>query len=396
MTRNYQYYKEIFEGQPMPYAFVDLDLFDANAFALKQRAGYKKVRIASKSVRCVALLKRILDFDEQFQGLMTFTAPETVFLSEQGFDDLLLAYPCWHEQHIQSVAEEVKKGKLITLMVDSPEHVQRINSIGAKLDVIMPICIDVDMSSEFPGIHFGVHRSSINGVKPCQNLLNAIKANPFVRLDGIMGYEAQIAGLGDNVKGKAMMNRVIRNLKKRSIKEIATRRAMVVEMIEAAGMTLRFVNGGGTGSLETTRMESVVTEVTVGSGFYSSGLFDHYEQFHHAPSAVYAIEITRKPKKHIYTCSGGGYIASGAVGSDKAPIPYLPKGIALTSNEGAGEVQTPIVYKGTERLSLGDPVFLRHSKAGELCERFNELLLVAKGEILDRVPTYRGQGMCFL
>ncbi len=396
MTRTYQYYKEVFRNESMPFAFVDLDLFDANGIVLKRRAGEKKIRIASKSIRCTYLLRRILEMDEQFQGIMAFTAPEAVFLSQQGFDDLLIAYPVWDERHIKAVCQEIKQGKKLILMTDQTAHIKRIQGIGEKEGVIVPVCLDVDMSSELPGIHFGVHRSSVNSVEKAKKYLKAIAKSSNVQLVGVMGYEAQIAGLGDNVPGKQVMNGVIRRLKKRSIKEVAARRKAIVELIHSKGIDLELVNGGGTGSLESTREEEVVTEVTIGSGFYASGLFDNYVQFKHAPSAAYAIEIVRRPQKHIYTCSGGGYIASGAIGKDKAPVPYLPKGIQLTDNEGVGEVQTPIVYKGDEKLKLGDPVFLRHSKAGELCERFNTLLLVSRGEIVDRVPTYRGEGNCFL
>ena len=47
-------------------------------------------------------------------------------------------------------------------------------------------------------------------------------------------------------------------------------------------------------------------------------------------------------------------------------------------------------------LSIGDRVYLRHAKAGELCERFDALHLVEGGEIVDVVPTYRGEGKAFL
>lgn len=148
--------------------------------------------------------------------------------------------------------------------------------------------------------------------------------------------------------------------------------------------------------METTVQEDVVTEVTVGSGFYSPTLFDHYTRFRHEPAAGFAIEVVRRPAPEIYTCQGGGYIASGAAGPDKLPQPWLPEGARLTTNEGAGEVQTPVIYEGSVSLNLGSPIFMRHSKAGELCERFRTLLLVSEGKVVDEVNTYRGDGQCFL
>ena len=96
------------------------------------------------------------------------------------------------------------------------------------------------------------------------------------------------------------------------------------------------------------------------------------------------------------TLLGGGYIASGAPGWDREPEPWLPEGLKLDSQEGAGEVQTPVTGPGALGLRVGDQVYMRHAKAGELCERFDSLLLVRRGEVVDEVPTYRGEGRCFL
>jgi D-serine deaminase-like pyridoxal phosphate-dependent protein len=198
------------------------------------------------------------------------------------------------------------------------------------------------------------------------------------------------------MSGQLAKNALVRRLKQRSADEDAERRAAIVELVKSYGIMLRFVNGGGTGSMVTTRADSAVTEITVGSAFYAPALFDHYRDFRYQPAAAYAIEIVRRPRRDIYTCLGGGYIASGATGPEKQPVPYLPRGAKLLPLEGAGEVQTPVRYKGPVSLALGDPIFLRHSKAGELCERFEKLLLVSNGAIVDEVPTYRGGGQCFL
>ncbi len=397
MERTYEYYREIFKDIQMPFAFVDLDLFDQNIKDVLKRARGKNIRIASKSVRCVSLLKRIFEKDSQFQGIMSYDALEAVFLSQKGFDDLLVAYPMWDEKRVEAVCQEVQKGKKIVLMVDSLEHIEHLNHIGQKNDTVIPLCLDIDMSSNYFGIHFGVWRSSVRTVKEALTLCKKIKDSKFVTLYGVMGYEAQIAGLPDfSPANNFLLNAVIRFLKKRSKKEVRKRRTQIVSAILKEGFELSFVNGGGTGSVEITSEEDLVTEVTVGSGFYSPKLFDYYKNFRHLPAAGYAIEITRIPKKGIYTCHGGGYVASGSAGIDKLPFPYLPTGAKLDPNEGAGEVQTPIRYNGPLKLTYGDPIFMRHAKAGELCERFKELYLISNGKIIDKVPTYRGEGQCFI
>ncbi len=392
----YSYYRDILQDVEMPFAFADLDLVDENIESITKRAGDKWIRVASKSVRNVAVLQRILNHGAPFRGIMSFSGAEAVFLSQKGFDDMLLGYPIWQSSHIEAICEELKKGKTITLMVDSTTHVQHVNEIARKANVAVPLCLDVDMSSEFPGLHFGVYRSSIQQVEQALQVFRTIKESSHTKLQGLMGYEAQIAGVGDNNPGQALMNTIIRTLKRRSVREISQRRAEVVDALKNEGAELRFVNGGGTGSLETTSQEEAVTEVTAGSGFFSSALFDHYKNFRHKPAAGFAIEVVRKPKEGMVTCHGGGYIASGEPTEAKAPKPYLPEGLQMVKNEGAGEVQTPFTVPESITLNMGDPVFLRHSKSGELCERFNFLHLVKNGGIAETAPTYRGEGKCFL
>lgn len=394
--RDYAYYKKALCAQPLPLAYLDLDLLNENIQQVTARSGDKRIRLAAKSLRSVSVLRHILQAGACFQGIMCYTAREALYLTSQGFTDLLVGYPTWQSEDIAAVAQTVREGGQIVLMIDSVEHVTHIEEIAARQDAIVPVCIDIDMSIDFPGLHFGVWRSPLRTPEQVRPVLECLEKSPHVQLDGIMGYEAQIAGLGDLVPGQRAKSAVVRALKRRSIDRIASRRAAVVTLIEQGGHKLRFVNGGGTGSIETTCAESAVTEITVGSGFYSPTLFDNYRNFRYQPAAGFVLEIVRQPGPGLYTCLGGGYTASGAVGLDKQVRPYLPEGAVLTSLEGAGEVQTPVRYTGPVSLSLGDPLFMRHAKAGELCEHFTHLLLISDGAVIDKVTTYRGDGHCFL
>lgn len=396
MIRDYDYYREALRGRTMPLAFVDLDLFDENVRAIARRAGAKHLRIASKSIRCLPLMRRILASDPVYRGVMCYSAAEADWLAGRGEDDLLIAYPVVDERLLARIAARVRQGRTITLMIDCAEHVRRIDALARREGVTLPVTIDLDMSISFLGLHVGVRRSPVTGADRLAPVLDALDGARRLKLDGIMGYEAQVAGLQDSIPGRAAMNAFIRFLKRRSIREGAARRAEVVRMIRDRGHRLRIVNGGGTGSLETTRAEAVVTEVTAGSGFYSPTLFDGFGNFRHAPTAGFAIQITRRPTPDIFTCHGGGYIASGAAGPDKLPRPWLPEGAALLPHEGAGEVQTPIRYGGPNKLEIGDPVFMRHAKAGELCDHFDRLLLVSDGRVVDEAATYRASGETFL
>lgn len=392
----YETYRLAMNEREFPLAYLDRDALDANIRTTRQRAGNLPVRVASKSIRCRDALRYILDH-EGFRGVMCYTGYEAAHLTANGFEDLLVAYPVWHKNELEAVCDAIETGTRLTLMVDDAAHVERISETAAENGVEVPVCIDIDMSTEHLGVHFGVRRSGVQTPDAALSLAETIADAGCVELAGVMGYEAQIAGLpDDDPSNNAGMNAAIRGLKRRSAPMLRERREKVVSALDRAGYDLGFVNSGGTGSVEVTRRDVSVTELTIGSGFYAPHLFDYYREFQYEPAAGYAIEIVRQPTSEIYTCRGGGYIASGPPGIDKAPVPHLPKGAALLSNEGAGEVQTPVEYDGPVKLSLGDPLLFRHAKAGELCAHFEFLHVIADGELVDRYPTYRGDGECFL
>lgn len=392
----YETYRLAMEEREFPLAYLDRDALDANIRTTRRRAGNLPVRVASKSIRCRDVLRYILDHDG-FRGVMCYTGHEAAHLAADGFEDLLVAYPVWHKNELEAICDAIAAGTRLTLMVDDAAHVERISETAAEHGVEVPVCIDIDMSTEHFGIHFGVRRSGVRTPDGALSLAETIADVEDVALAGIMGYEAQIAGLpDDDPSNNAGMNVAVRGLKRRSAPAMRERRERVVAALDRAGYDLAFVNGGGTGSAEVTCRDVSVTELTVGSAFYAPHLFDHHRKFQHEPAAGYAVEIVRQPTPDIYTCRGGGYIASGPPGIDKAPTPHLPEDASLLSNEGAGEVQTPIEYDGPTELALGDPILFRHAKAGELCVHFKSLHVIADGEFVDRYPTYRGDGKCFL
>jgi D-serine deaminase-like pyridoxal phosphate-dependent protein len=311
---------------------------------------------------------------------MTFTLRESLWLGEP---DMLLAYPTADREALGRMGEDGP-----VLMVDSTDHLDLIES---STKVPVRLCIELDLSYPLAGgrIKVGVKRSPIRSPEQAVALAREIERRPRMKLVGLMGYEAHIAGLGDNSPSNPLVAAVLKRLQKASADEIAERRAAVVRAIGA----VEFVNGGGTGSLHTTAREDVVTEITAGSGFYAPTLFDHYSAFTLTPAAMFALPVVRRPAKNVATLLGGGYLASGPADALRLPTPYLPQGLKLDRNEGAGEVQTPVI--GAE-MAVGDRVYLRHAKAGELCERFNSLLLVEGDRVVDEVPTYRGEGCSFL
>jgi D-serine deaminase-like pyridoxal phosphate-dependent protein len=385
-------YRRALSGVSCPATWVDLDLFEANIEKAIAFANGKLLRIGTKSIRSRALIELILKKIPSNCGLMTMSARETLWLSELGFKNLLIGYPVVNAGEIDALAKAVAHGAKITVMADLHEHLELYQAAASANATVLSVCLDLDVSTPIPGIYFGVHRSSLLDIEKLQAISSDLSQWPNLKIEGLMGYEAQIAGVQDR-PAQWWIGPIVRWLKSRSLKRIAEKRETAVAALKEAGLKLRFVNGGGTGSLKSTSLESAVSEVTVGSAFLAPALFDHYADFRFQPACGFALEVTRHSHAKTWTCLAGGYIASGT-GTDRAPVPYLPEGLKLLPNEGAGEVQTPI--HSETPLELGQQIFFRHAKAGELMERFKKIHLIRGDKVVDVVATYRGEDQCFL
>jgi D-serine deaminase-like pyridoxal phosphate-dependent protein len=391
----YERYRRVVAGETMPCAIVDLDALEANTRALvKPLVGSgKTMRVATKSVRCPDLVTRVREAAGAVaRGLMTYTAPETAFWAHRGEKDLLLAYPVSRDGDAAHVADANAAGASAAVVADSREHLELLGTAARAKRTTIPVVLEVDVSWRplgAVGVHVGVRRSPLREPAEIVALARAAAATEGLRFHGVMAYEAQIAGVAD--AGAA-----VRAMKAASTRDVVRTRARIAQALAEAGLKPTVFNGGGTGTAAACASEAALTEVTIGSGFVDSHLFDHYRGLELRPAAYFVLAVVRRPAARIVTCHGGGYVASGAAGRDRLPVPALPDGIKLLGLEGAGEVQTPLELPPGTDLALGDPVFFRHAKAGELAEHFAEYILVRGDRVVGRAPTYRGLGKCFL
>lgn len=378
-----------------PLALADLDAFDANAADLARRARNLPIRLATKSVRCRALIVRALALDS-FRGLMCYSLREALWLHADGVsDDILVGYPTVDLGALRQLARDDAARQHVTIMVDEPGHLDLIDTIRDSPAQQFRVCLELDVSwRPVDKVHIGARRSPLHTPSQARGFAEQISRRAGFRLVGLMGYEGQIAGLGDAPPGNPARARAVRFIQARSAAELNERRAAAVTLIRQVA-DLEFVNGGGTGSLETTREDGSVTELAAGSGLMGPTLFDAYTRFRPRAALLYALPVVRKPAPDIATLFAGGYLASGTGTRDRLPRPYLPAGLSLTGTEGAGEVQTPVRGRAAAALRVGDRVWLRHAKAGELAERFTHYHLLDEHNTVTATPTYRGEAQSF-
>ena len=387
-------------GLDTPFGVLSVEALAANAFDLLDRAAGMPIRVASKSVRVRGVLDAVLALPG-YRGILAYTLPEALWLADgdTGHDDVVVGYPSVDRAAIAQLAGDARLASRVTLMIDDLAQLDLIDAVVAPGRRAAPIRLALELDSSYESAilgHVGVRRSPIHTAEAARALAAAIVVRPGFRLVGMMGYEAQIAGVTNKGLGRAAARAaVIRRMQRASAVELADRRGAAVAAVRELA-ELEFVNGGGTGSFETTRVDASVTELAAGSGLFGPHLFDGYVQFAPAPAAAFSLSVVRRPTPEVATLLGGGWIASGPTGADRQPQIVWPSGLRTLPREAAGEVQTPVTGPAARDLAIGDRVWLRHTKAGELSEHLNTFALVSAGDLVGELPTYRGEGRAFL
>lgn len=401
-------------GLDAPVLALDLDAFEFNIADLGRRAGGVPIRVASKSLRVRSVIDDILT-RPGFAGVLAFDVAEAHWLAtESGVTDVLLGYPSARREALGALLGDPLACARVTLLVDSVTGLDLVDAVaapGTRPEV--RVAIDLDASLDVFGgkVHLGVRRSPVHTVAQAAALARQISGRAGFRLVGAMSYEAQVAGVGNAVPAASLlhapttgaMNAAVTAMQGASMAELRRRRkaaiAAITEVAEVA--ELEFVNGGGTGSIEATARDGAITDIAAGSGFFGGHLFDNYRHFRPAPALAFGLDVVRRPAPGFVTCLGGGWIASGPPGADRLPLPVHPAGLGYVGTEAAGEVQTPLRGDAADLLYPGDRVWFRHTKSGEPCERTDRVALVSRdsrghADVADVVPTYRGEGKCFL
>ncbi|MFW6597932.1 alanine racemase [Propionibacteriaceae bacterium Y2011] len=387
-------------GLPAPLAALDLAALGHNAGLLTTLAAGTRLRLVTKSVRCRELIKAI-DRLDGWHGVMASSLAEAIWLVRTGTSsDVLVGYPTVDRRAIAELVADEELASRIAISVDGPEHLDLIDAVttpGRRADV--RICLDLDVGLTIGRWRFGAHRSAVATAADAESLARAVSSRPGFRLVGVLAYEAQLAGVpdrGNGTFGDVVVESVLRQLKQRSRRDLRSRRA---EMVAAVGrvVELEFVNGGGTGSLTTTVGDPSITEVGLGSGLFGPHLFDRYDDITPAPAVGFALDVTRQHAADVIVCHGGGWVASGPPRSDRAPQPVHPTGLRFVPGEGPGETQTPLRLRSAAdtMVGVGDRVWFRHAKSGELSDRVTQLAVVRGEELVAQVPTYRGEGKAF-
>src|SRR5688572_17995451 len=161
---------------------------------MERRAAGKPIRLASKSLRCREVQRRVLE-RPGWTGTLAFTLPEALWLAGEGFDDLVVAYPTADRGALRELAGGPARER-ISVMVDSVAQLDWIAAATRPGAPPVRVSIDVDAGWAPLGgrVRIGAKRSPVRTPQAAAALAREIVARAAVELDGLMAYEAQIAG----------------------------------------------------------------------------------------------------------------------------------------------------------------------------------------------------------
>ncbi|HEY9292642.1 MAG TPA: alanine racemase, partial [Microlunatus sp.] len=293
-----------------PLMMAQLQALRYNLGQLIERARGKPIRIASKSLRVRGLIEACQQV-EGVAGVLAYTLAEGIWLAGT-IDDVVVGYPSADRSAMATLTSNEAIADRLTIMIDDPRQLDLVDAVTRPdRRPVIKVCLELDASLDVAGQHLGVYRSPLHTPEAMLSLARHVLSRKGFRLVGVMAYEAQIAGLGNAVPGAMIKSAAVRAIQHRSVPELAERRGRSVRAIrtlleQAGAPDLEFVNGGGTGSVETTTADASVTEIAAGSGIFGPHLFDNYRAFTPAPAVAFALPVVRRPRPGIVVVNGGG------------------------------------------------------------------------------------------
>ncbi len=387
-----------------PLAYVDLDAFDANGAALARAAGSQPVRIATKSLRCDALIDRAIGLEEQFRGAMAFTIDEALHLAARGIDDVLIGYPSAEPGPLARLAAWTaqRPDHRLRPMVDATEQLDRIAAAARAAGTEVAVCVDLDASwrpagARGPAIGRSAHRCA--PPSRCSRSSAMPRRTEGVRVDALMAYDGQVAGVGDAPPGRPLRSRAIQLMQRQSLEDLYDRVPRIVAAVErelASDGGLRLVNVGGTGSLSRMRDLTAATELTAGSASTPPALFDAYRHLDLQPAAFFVLPWCGAPGRAPSPCSAAatsprvrpGPIACRCPSSRRACGSIATRAPARCRRRSRARPRAPSESATAWRF--------RHARLASSASGSRALHLVRGSELHGTVPTYRGAGLTFL
>ncbi|HEV8489901.1 MAG TPA: alanine racemase [Candidatus Limnocylindrales bacterium] len=259
-----------------PVMVLDLDRFDANARRLSSAiaAGGKDWRPHSKGHKSPWIARRQMELGAI--GVTCAKPSEAAVMVDGGITSILIANELATRQKVELIAGLESRAEIM-ICADDPFHVRLASEVATSAGVQIPMVVDINI---------GMDRTGVAPGPPALELARAIDRAPGLRLAGIMGYEGHVLTAWPNEEKRAGTERAIGGL-------VESRR-----LIEADGMPVGIVSGGGSGNYMYASSIDGLTELQAGGGclmdpFY--GKLCHLEELGFEYALTILTTVTSRP-----------------------------------------------------------------------------------------------------
>ena len=366
-------------GVAGPALVIDRPRLEANIGAVRAALAptRQSLRVVSKSLPAPALLGAVLD-GVGATDLMVFNG---IMLDEmlafRPGADILLGRPLPAAQvadFVRRHANNPAPAARPQWLADSAQRLEQYGEIAAAAGAPMRINLEFDV---------GLHRGGLADLAALSEAVDRVLADPNLRLSGLMGYDAHVAGAASPA---AEMARVLERYG-------AAVRLLGEKLGDLSGLTL---NTAGSPTFALHRDDPWATEVAVGSAFVKPTHYDLPSLTDLRPAAFLAQPVLKVmdpaifPRREALTeaynaldpNSRRGFFIYGGYDDGR---PVSPPGIRFSPIWGGRGM-----LEGSARVDLAvdDVVFLRPTESEGVLLRFGDIAVYDGEEISAWWPTF--------
>jgi D-serine deaminase-like pyridoxal phosphate-dependent protein len=226
-----------------PALVLDLDAFERNLarMAIALNGSNVRLRAHAKSHKCPTIALRQVALGAV--GICCQKVSEAALFAEAGIGDILVTNQVMGDTKLRHLAPLARRAR-IGVLVDHPQQVQALAAAAQAHAVTLDAYVEVDV---------GANRCGVAPGEDAVRLARQVAASPGLRFAGLQCYHGPAQHL------RAPQDRVA------AIADASEAARMTRQAIEAAGIAVERITGGGTGTFVHERDSGVFNEIQAGS-----------------------------------------------------------------------------------------------------------------------------------
>ena len=341
-------------GIPTPALILDVNKLRANGESMKAILAGTSLRLRPhfKSHKCAAIAK--WQIAEGAVGMTCAKLSEAEDLCDAGVEDILIANQIVDPAKIRRLSDLAGNCRL-TVCVDDADNISALSRAAENAGTTVHCLVEYDI---------GMNRCGVVCKEDVLRLAQHIAACDSLEFDGIQAYAGHISHMEDLAERK---ERTASNYQK--LRELIT-------YLESAGIPVKTVSGGSTGTAQIKAAEGLYTELQAGSYLFMDATYRDLELPFENSLFLLTTVVSRR--------EGLTVVDAGVktCGVDQG-MPALLEGCAeeITASEEHFQI-----HGYTEAKKVGDKLLLIPGHCCSTVNLHDKIYLVDGEKVIDRIP----------